>query len=72
MTDSDTKELIRILRELGKIVASDSGHSEKEINKAKSLAAKLYIMHTRRDISLSSEEFNIVLDIIQFDPGSVD
>ena len=72
MEDIDPDRLISILRKLAMIMASDKGHSSMDITKAKSLATKLYVMHSNRDITLEEEEFNLLLDIIQFDPLSLD
>jgi len=71
MSDIDTDKIIKVLRKLAKIMASDSGYSESDILKARTLAAKLYVMHSNREITLNAEHFNLVLDIIQFDPTSV-
>ena len=72
MTEIDTSRLIGMLRKLAMLMASDKGYTGEDIKKAKSLATKLYVMHTNRKISLATEEFNLVLDVIQFDPNSVD
>ncbi len=64
----NTVELISTLRSLGKIMASDKNYSEKEIVLAKNLATKLYILHSERKINLKTEEFQMVLDIVEFNP----
>ena len=49
-------------------MASDKNYSEKEIVLAKTLATKLYILHSERKINLKTEEFQMVLDIVEFNP----
>ena len=49
-------------------MASDKNYSEREIVLAKNLATKLYILHSERKINLKTEEFQMVLDIVEFNP----
>jgi hypothetical protein len=71
MDKFDPNKLIPLLRRLAMIMASDRGHSPADIQKAKTLATRLYVMHTNREINLEEEEFHLLLDIIQFDPSSL-
>lgn len=67
MQEKDELRIIPILRRLALALDQEKGYSGSDLEKAKALATKLYVMHTNRELTLNSNDFQVVLDILEFD-----
>ncbi|MDH5401018.1 MAG: hypothetical protein OEZ01_12080 [Candidatus Heimdallarchaeota archaeon] len=65
MDETNFSLLIRILSKLNRDLKQDSTISPRELEKAKAFAAKLYVAHTNRIITLEKDEFNTILSILE-------
>ncbi|MHA2252990.1 MAG: hypothetical protein ACXAD7_21685, partial [Candidatus Kariarchaeaceae archaeon] len=65
MTKLTDDRVVDILRLIQQSVQDDVFHTPAEIERAKALAAKLYISHTNREITLSDDAFQLIIDFLQ-------
>ncbi len=65
--DVNLREIISVLRQLADRHAKRLPVSPKEVQKAKSIAAKFYLSHTNRKLTLNNEQFQLVIDILRID-----
>ena len=63
----DKEKVFPILRKLLIAINHERGFTAADIEQAKLLASKIYVMHTNREVSLEIDEFKLIIDLLQFD-----
>lgn len=63
---SKDERIFSDLRKLARAFDNEKGFSDTDINKAKAIATDLYLKHSSREVTLSAEEFKMVVNILQF------
>ena len=61
----DNEFLIRKLRELAAIIREGENQLRGNFQMAQTIAAKLYLKHAKRSITLSTSEFEEVVDVLK-------
>ena len=61
----DTVDIIGKLREISHLMADSENISQNDLREAQKIAARLYLKHSKRTITLSKEEFGNLIDILK-------
>ena len=61
----DTVDIIGKLREISHLMTNSENISQTDLTAAQKIAARLYLKHAKRTITLNKEEFDGLIDILK-------
>lgn len=61
----DTENVIGKLREIAHLMSNSESISQTNLRAAQKIAARLYLKHAKRTITLSKDEFDNLIDILK-------
>ncbi len=61
----DTENVIGKLREIAHLMSNNDTISQNDLRTAQKIAARLYLKHAKRTITLSKDEFDNLIDILK-------
>ncbi len=66
MDNSELREIISVLRRISQLIENGQPISDDKLQYIKKLAAKCYLSHTNREISLKHNDFQMIVDIMRY------